>query len=148
MFLHPIITHFPLALLTVYSVFELIRFKKVTEKPYWFFVKAIFVTLGTITAVLAWLTGPEVSGSRLGEMHELFATNSLLIFAIIALTYFSTWCWPILVSKFIMRSYIIIPLALLGLICIVITGSLGGAMVYGTDFDPLMAPVFKLLKIY
>jgi uncharacterized membrane protein len=147
--LHPLIVHFPVALLTIYAVLELIRFKKVLAKPYWFFVKAMFVIFGALGAAAAYLTGPDaLARSPLGQMHQNFATITLSIFAVIGFAYLLEWKKPNRYSGFVLRPYIIIPLALLGLVAVVITGGLGGALVYGTNFDPFMAPIFKFLGVY
>jgi uncharacterized membrane protein len=147
--LHPIFVHFPIALLTMYAVLELIRFKKVLAKPYWFFVKAMFVIFGALGAAAAYMTGPDaLARSPLGREHSNFATLTLILFAIIGCAYLLEWKRPNKYSKFILRPYIIIPLALIGLAAVTITGALGGALVYGTNFDPLMAPIFKMLGVY
>jgi uncharacterized membrane protein len=149
-FLHPIIVHFPIALLTVYAVLELVRFKKVTSQPYWFYVKAVLVILGSLGSLAAFMTGPEGDGALppIVAMHARFATTTVILFLIISMSYLLTWCKPTRVTSFVLRPYIIIPLALAGLVCITITGGLGGAIVYGTHFDPFMAPIFKLLGVY
>jgi hypothetical protein len=67
---------------------------------------------------------------------------------VIALSYVLELFWPNKYSAYLHRPYIIVPLALLGLIAVTITGGLGGAIVYGTHFDPFMAPVFKFLGVY
>ncbi len=147
--LHPIFVHFPVALLTVYAVLELIRFEKVTSRPYWFHVKAIFAIFGSLGAIAAYATGNDHGAhSALGQMHVTFATTTLIIFCIIGFSYLLEWFKPSKYSLFVMRPYIIIPLAVLGLVAVTITGGLGGALVYGTHFDPFMAPIFKLLGVY
>lgn len=149
-FLHPILVHFPVALLTIYALLELIRFKKVISQPYWFYIKASFAILGSLGSLAAFLTGPEGEGvlPPLVAMHERFATVTVLLFLIINISYLSAWLRPMRFSAFVLRPYIIIPLALIGLVCITITGGLGGAIVYGTTFDPFMAPIFKMLGVY
>ncbi len=146
--LHPIFVHFPIALLTVYAIFELVRFKKVVNKFYWFYIKATLAIAGELFAFLAYLSSPNEGGHPLVEMHETFAIATICIFAIISVSYLLEWFKPSKYSLFVMRPYIIIPLALLGLAAITITGGLGGAIVYGTHFDPFMAPVFKFLGVY
>ena len=133
MFLHPIVIHFPIALLTVYSILEIIRFKNDDTKR-------VLVILGTLGAYVAALTGPGGEGVRILDMHELFAKLTIIIYSLIAISYID--------REFIKKTSILIILALLGLASITITGGLGGAMVYGTSFDPFMAPVFKLLNVY
>ncbi|MES2213932.1 MAG: DUF2231 domain-containing protein [Patescibacteria group bacterium] len=147
--IHPIIVHFPVALLSLYAVLELVRFRKVMEKPYWFYIKGALVIFGSLGSLAAYATGPEGKPApRILEMHATFATATLFIFAVIAFSYLFQWCKPNKYSAFIHRSYIIIPLAVIGLICVTVTGALGGAMVYGTHFDPFMAPIFKILGVY
>lgn len=147
--IHPIVVHFPIALLTVYSLMECLRFRKVLELPHWFSIKASFVILGALGAAAAYVSGPEgAARSLLGEMHESFAFATLVIFAGIALMYALEWFFPSKYSNVVMRPYIIVPLALAGLVVVTITGGLGGALVYGTTFDPFMAPVFRLLGVY
>ena|SRR5579872_6565978 len=145
---HPILVHFPIALLTIYAIFECIRFKKVIERPYWFFIKATLVILGELGALAAYVTGHGQRGSVLIHIHNQFAIFTVWIFAIISLSYLLEWFKPSKYSNFMMKPIIIIPLAFIGLLAVVITGGLGGAIVYGTQFDPFMAPIFKLLGVY
>lgn len=146
---HPIVVHFPIALITLYAVFELIRFNRVTEKPYWFFIKAVLIITGFWGAVAAWLSGPEVEGNRLNEMHELFAILTVSWAFLVAAAYALEWEKPLNpYSNIVFRPFIAVLSALIGLALIAITGGLGGAQVYGTGFDPFMAPIFKLLGVY
>lgn len=100
-------------------------------------------------------------------MHETFADATAWIFGILAFAYLVAWAnranlfmkfrasrlvatvWSIdtQVSRFILKPWIVIPLALAGLCAVVITAGLGGALVYGLDFDPFMAPIFRLLGL-
>lgn len=146
--IHPIIVHFPVALLTLYAVFELVRFRRVLEKPYWFYVKAVLAIFGSLASAAAYLTGPDAHGAALVQMHGNFAFATLIVFGIIGFSYLFQWFRPNKLSSLIQRSYILIPLALLGLACVTITGGLGGAIVYGTHFDPFMAPIFKILGVF
>lgn len=148
--LHPIIVHFPVALLTLYAVFELVRFRKVLEKPYWFYIKAALVVFGALGAAAAYLTGPDVHGSALVSMHSNFATITLIIFTILGLNYLNEWLKREGKKHFSksLPSWLIVLLALAGLAAVTITGGLGGAIAYGTGFDPFMAPIFKLLGVY
>jgi uncharacterized membrane protein len=145
---HPILVHFPIALLTLYAVLECVRFKRAMEVMHAFHVKATLVIFGALGAAAAYATGPDVHGSPLVAVHERFATITLIIFSVIALSYLFELFKSNKYSAFVHRSYIIIPLAVLGLIAVTITGGLGGAIVYGTQFDPFMAPIFKLLGVY
>lgn len=146
--IHPIVVHFPMALLTLYAVFELIRFKKVLEKSYWFYIKAVLIIFGTATALLAFITGPKIGGNKLVQMHRSFAMLTISIFGLITLGYLSKKFLILEIFSFVMKPYIIIPLTFLGLVAITVTGGLGGAIVYSTQFDPFMTFIFKLLGVY
>ncbi len=146
--LHPIVVHFPVALLTLYAVLECVRWRRAMEVMNIFHVKAVLVIAGTLGAIAAYISGPEIYGSALVSWHDNFAIGTLTIFSFIALVYLAEWFRPSKYSNFFHHPYIIMPLALLGLAVVIITGGLGGAIVYGTHFDPFMAPIFKLLGIY
>ncbi|MBI5530558.1 MAG: hypothetical protein HY918_03590 [Candidatus Doudnabacteria bacterium] len=102
---HPILVHFPIALLTVYSLMELVRIKKVSQQAYWFYAKALFVMIGGLGALAALYTGDfAVAAARSGEvslaitnfrevvsMHENFADASVAIYGIIAAGYLVLW---------------------------------------------------------
>lgn len=140
--IHPLVIHYPIAFLTIYAVFELIRFRKIIEQPYWFYVKKILIIIGWAGSIVAALTGLNaanwtIQGPRIFVMHEIFAITTIALSTISAIFY--------LKNK---QHKILIFIALLILISITITGGLGGAMTKGTHFDPLMAPIFKLLNVY
>ena len=168
--IHPIFVHFPIALMTIYAVLELIRHKRVINTLYFFYIKATLVILGTLTALLSLSTG-EIAEDLLTknykpliDMHANFASFSTNIFGIIAILYLISWInrsefnqkisdsfigkyWTMSVnfSNYILsKSYIIIPLSIIGLISITITGSLGGAIVYGPEVDPIVSFIYHL----
>ncbi len=152
--LHPIVIHFPIAFLTLYAVLELVRFNKVLSLPYWFYVKAVLVMAGSLGAFVGVLTGALASGFAIGgprifALHQLFGATALILSIISAKAYGLKWYWRENgFSSFVLRPKVVVTLALLILISITITGGLGGAMVRGTNFDPLMAPILKLLGVY
>jgi uncharacterized membrane protein len=78
--IHPIVVHFPIALLTLYGVLECVRWKKVMDFMHAFHVKATLVIAGTLGAIVAYISGPEVHGSALVSWHEDFATITLCLF--------------------------------------------------------------------
>lgn len=103
--LHPIFVHFPIALLSVYSLMELVRFKKVLNQAYWFYTKALLVMIGGIGALASYFTGNFAKDAiRNGDfysalnnyqqvvsLHEMFAKLSVAIFGIIAASYLISW---------------------------------------------------------
>lgn len=168
--IHPIFVHFPVALLTVYAVLELLRFKTLTDKAYWFYVKAVILIAGTLGAFVSLSSGEgaehalsDRSLRPLVEMHSTFANASSWIFGILAVVYLISWIsktsyneklvnsmfskiWHIkvMIAEKILGSYATVILALAGLAAITITGALGGAIVYGPDVDPIVSWVYHL----
>lgn len=168
--IHPIFVHFPIALLTVYAFMEIIRIKKLQDLPYYFYIKASFLCIGTLSSFLALNTGEMAEhaigaqGDKLIEMHSAFASVSVWIFVILSLVYINVWISKteynakLLSSKFgkiwaikskiaskIFTSPLVVILAVIGLITITITGALGGAIVYGPDVDPIVKFIYRLV---
>src|SRR5262249_37931164 len=99
------------------------------------------------------------------NVHENFADASLTIFAIIGAAYLILWLnrenffrsltekikvfalWQRLgkLGHFFVGNKFVILLALAGLVCITITGALGGAMVYGPNADPFIKLIYGLI---
>lgn len=154
--LHPILVHFPIALLTFYALFELVRVQKLLKEPAWFYVKAAFVIVGSLSSVATLLSGlaikPQFQGSlsiaHQVDVHSAFAFYASLLFGLIAFAYLVRlvkWKACVAFSDFMLKSRIIVPLALIGLVLITITGALGGSIVYGPDIDPFVKFVYQTL---
>lgn len=164
--IHPIFVHFPIAFFTIYAILELVRFKKITVQPYWFYVKAVMVIIGALSSIVTYITG-DMSEElfrnsayirSIVDTHSSFALATVIIFGILAVCYLIAWInlqtkgfdnkfWQILtaVANWILNGWPSIVLALVGFACITITGGLGGAMVHGPDADPFFSPIFHLL---
>ncbi len=160
--IHPIVVHFPIALLTLYSIFEIARFPFLVRQPWYFFIKAVLVILGSAASGVAVLTGQFSEkfqeGNPVLEYHEFFAYSTAAIFGLIALLYLITWYADyraqqgiilqsklVAVSKFVVKGKLAILLSLLGLMCVTITGGLGGVMVFGPEADPFFKPIYNIL---
>lgn len=160
--LHPLLVHFPIALLTLYAVLEFLRFKFITSRLDLFHTKAILVVLGALGGVIAAQAGElaeeafkGTSQMNLVEMHSSFAENTNILGLIIAALYIGTWIkrsavklpFPKITAlcEKITMSPMIIPAAIALLIGITITGALGGAIVYGPDTDPAVKFIYDLL---
>lgn len=170
--LHPIIVHFPIALLTIYAIMELFRFKVLLKAKSWFYVKGSFLIIGVLGALAALSSGDFAADQYLNnqlrpliEIHETVAGATTVIFAILAITYILTWVdknygkelsklyegkfkgvWYILikVKNFLTETPIIYLLVILGLLGITMTGALGGALVYPASSDPLISLMHNL----
>lgn len=157
--IHPIFVHFPIALLVIYAVFELIRFKKISQQPYWFNIKAILLILGTVIGYATLQTGDmatelitDKSLRPLIHVHEFWAQLSILIFSALSAGYLIAWVkkyrniWKPLVwlQSLVTETPLVSLLALAGLIALFITGALGGMIVYGHQSDFLTNWVYNL----
>ena len=171
--LHVIVVHYPIAFLTVYALFELLRFRRLLNQPFWFYVKAVLVILGSLGAGAALITGKMAKELFSGvsslepvvSLHEKFAQTTTIIFAVLAVSYLVIWLnrenfssifspdtvlakiWNFLgkLAHVLVETKLAILLALAGLICVTLTGGLGGAMAFGPDADPFFKPIYNLL---
>lgn len=55
--IHPLFVHFPIALLTVYAVAELLRFKRLTSQVWWWNVKTLLLGVGLLGGFATLQTG-------------------------------------------------------------------------------------------
>lgn len=167
---HPIIVHFPIALLVMYALFELCSpWLKQWESSF-AVTKYTFLFLGTIASWVALATGDiaeeQFQESRLVEIHSVFATSTSIVFSLMA----GVVLWKIIIQPYLSRQKITqlqsiqnflgqltdwldlrsmrIILSLLGLLLISMTGALGGAIVYGPDIDPFVSMVYKLISSF
>ena len=171
--IHPMIVHFPVALLTVYSLMELVRFRKINSNDVWFYIKSFVIVVGTLGSYAAFMAGdpaahiyrqahPEMR-SILG-LHETWAGITVTIFSIIAVIYLvqvlrkagyvekiknipiigSVWNIVSAISDFMFKPSIMVTLALAGLLSVTLTGAFGGTLVYGSTSDPFISLVNKI----
>ncbi|HRH93384.1 MAG TPA: hypothetical protein PKV72_02525 [Candidatus Peribacteria bacterium] len=170
--IHPLVVHFPIALLCLYSALEVV--KHFTKAPYWTQVRAVLVITGTAGAFASLQTGEiaeELFGATAGsqahdvlEMHSLFATVTTWVYAVLAASYVLLWLkqnpsvrklvpqaavpplrYLVSIAKIVLRTPIAPILAVLGFVGLGIVGALGATLVYGPDFDPMTSLVNKML---
>ena len=175
--IHPLIVHFPIALLVAYSVLEISGYVwPASRRVAWVFpVKAFTLFVGTLAAFVALVTGEIaeelIEGSALGyilEVHSLVAGVTTILYVILAAAYlnrvfdkngwfdriassnaFLAWGWRAkkYIAHLILDTWFLPVVALLALIGITVTGALGAAMVYGPNADPFVSFVYHLFWV-
>ena len=170
--IHPLFVHFPIALLAVYALLEIITpfVNKKAYKTYVEHAKTWFVSIGIVstvpTIITGGLAGELVGETKLIEAHESFAIATTVVFALLASGYILRVCdacgvstWLTRVHTLIARALTIvrrisavfmyppvrITLAVVGLALITITGGLGASIVYGPGIDPIVTFIYTLI---
>ncbi len=165
--IHPIIVHFPIALLFLYSIIKILPLQKWLPQVNWKPTERVLLVFGVLGAFAANITGEIAEhlvrpDHKLVEMHALFAGASTWIYGLLLLGEVLTVLIPFLASKtnlpktmeylgyiekVLTQKLLSKLLAFLGLIAITITGMLGGVMVYGLSADPAAKVVLQILGI-
>ena len=148
--IHPLIVHFPIALLFLYSVIKILPFQRFFSRVAWKDIERVLLVFGVLGALAAIYTGGIAEdlvkpSHNLVEMHSNFATASACIYGFLLLLELVGWVKPKYsnLSSGIFSKF----LALAGLVAISVTGMLGGVMIYGLSADPLAPMVLKILRI-
>jgi len=168
--IHPILVHFPIALLFIYSVIKILPFKKWMPKISWTEIERALLVFGVLGAFAALATGDTAEhlfrpDRALVEMHSTFASIATWLYGALLLgeiiTVFTTSYTDIylkikseLVKNILVKLQNLLchknfakVIAFFGFIAITVTGLLGGVMVYGASADPLANIVLKILGI-
>lgn len=165
--IHPILVHFPIALLLLYSLLRLFPWPKKLGNVDWQVPRIAILALGLLGASLASSTGELAAhlvrpDRQILGAHELMASATSWIYAIALVgeaalfvkrewfdNKYLSWFNPILsiIKKLFSTRLLFAILSVVGAAAITLTGLLGGVMVYGTSADPIAAPVLKLLGI-
>lgn len=161
--LHPLVVHFPVALLSLYAVAECLRFKRLLLESGWFVAKGVLLIIGSLTSFIALGTGEiaeELRGeSALIEAHSAWATATAWIFGVLAVLYLITlimrykpeWALRIKVASIgayaqrIVAHWAVAIVALAGLAALTITGALGAALVHGPNIDPAVSVIYTMV---
>lgn len=161
--IHPVIVHFPIALLMVYSIIEIISVFSRTRAAKLYTTKTIMLWIGVVgsfAALQTWEWAQHYMGitGSLVHTHEDFADRSHLVYSILAVYYIlktivteSIWSkyWANYTQHyhsqlilFFSSRWTAIITTLLSMIWIgllTVTGALGGAIAQGTgNWDPMV----------
>ena len=165
--IHPLLVHFPIALLFVYSIIKMLPFDKWFPKVAWKDIERALLLVGVLGAFAALATGDAAEHAfhpnrQLVDMHSNFAALATGLYgALLAgelLMVVNPWLMKKIRSGALMKFLTVLEkiltnrafskiLAFLALIAISITGLLGGVMVYGASADPVAGIVLKMLGI-
>ncbi len=166
--IHPILVHFPIAFLSLYSAIVLLPIQKWFPKIKLKTTQDILLLVGTLGIFLAKASGEiavEITKLEhsLVEMHELFANATTWFYMILVIIFLLPYVIYFLqkknlkfpkfiqllkkLSTFLNKKNFIKVSALLGVVSLFITGLLGGVIVYGVDADPIASFVLKLLGL-
>jgi len=166
--IHPLLVHFPVALLFVYSIIKILPLKKWFPKVAWRDIERALLVFGVLGAFAADATGDIAEhiahpNRQLVEMHSTFAGIATFLYgallageilSVIKSTYWNLITIPVvqkiltILEKILCNRFVSNALAVLGLIAISVTGLLGGVMVYGLTADPVAGMVVRLLGIH
>lgn len=165
--IHPLFVHFPIALLSIYGFFEIIRIKAWQNTTWIRPLKTALIIIGVTFAYISLSTGElaehalnDRSLRDLVEKHAFFADIATYLFLFPAIAYlfegvlatsFATKIPEMIkgimvwYSTKLMIAPLRVMLAFLGVLAVFITGALGGAIVYGPEADPFVSFIYKLL---
>ncbi len=143
--IHPAFVHFPIALLTLYALIELLPVRKFMPSVVWDGISRFMLYIGALASVATAITGimaeEQIGESPAVEAHEEFAlTLVALTLTTAAITYF----WK---SEGSLRAFVLKGLALALLALVFIVGALGANIVYGSGVDPIVTFITGILGV-
>ncbi len=155
--IHPLVVHFPIALLTLYSVLEVTR--RWTKQNYWKPMRAVLVCVGTFGAFMSLQTG-EIAEHAYGsgmnnvlETHSTMANVTTYVYAFMAAMYvldvleargyLKSVAWLTSIKNTVLRSPLADVFAIIGFVALGLVGALGGILVYGPEADFVTSLVYK-----
>lgn len=131
--IHPFLVHFPIALVVIGFVFEILSVTIQKNDLYKWFSYYLLV-LGSITAILAQLSGLFLTNHpKGGELFKVFEQHENYALVSVILLISTTVSGTIILMKKLEHSkirFIFTAFYFLSLLTIVYTGFLGGTMIY------------------
>lgn len=165
--IHPLLVHFPIAFLLLYSLLKILPFERWVPKVAWRQISFVLLIAGVLGAMAANATGEVAehvarADRRIVETHSFFAAASTWIYGLLLFGELLRLLNPYLTKQFsqnmlvqlsvfferVLTHKVLTPLlVIVGIVAISLTGLLGGVMVYGTSADPLAPFVLRLLGL-
>lgn len=164
--MHPLIVHFPIVCLVLFSTIEILTFCVPRRRPLFATTKIIMLLIWIIGAFFALQTG-EIAQEALGRselihQHEEFAEITYKIYLIIGVIYLIWWeilmlrikpgskgrtmyLWLYRFVTYLKHRGVVALLSLAWLITLTITWALGGAISHGPDTDPIVSYIYDLI---
>ncbi|MCB9806032.1 hypothetical protein H6775_02605 [Candidatus Nomurabacteria bacterium] len=165
--IHPIFVHFPIAFLLLYSILVIIPFEKIFSKLNLQITKSTLLILGTVSLFVSAATGDQAQHllrirNEVMEMHELFAQLTIFSYSLLLvgellklsadfinrhlkIEFFKKIIF--FIKNILTNKFLVIIIAIFGLIAISLTGMFGGILVHGTTADPLAPIILDLFNI-
>ncbi len=171
--MHPLLVHFPIALLSIYALMEFVPQRFVSKFSWWQGTKIFLLALGVFSAVPTMIAGdidsqlPErMKVHNLVEKHEMFALLTVNLFMVLLGAYvvrllegtrsLAKWLsflgplakiWKLIhwISKFILRTPARLMVVIVALVFLAIAGGLGASIVYGPNVDPVVNFIYNLI---
>lgn len=148
--IHPAFVHFPIALLVLYTLLELVPLSRFVKGVEWQQIKLFFLYIGTLAIFPTILTGivaaDENEGNVLLPFHEATAFIILGIFSLASVVALYNHFRPFKNQKLVGVFQKV--LAFLGILALLVIGALGAGMVYGYHTDPIVSFVTSLLGFH
>lgn len=143
--IHPAFVHFPIALLLIYSLIELLPMARFMPRVGWSSIKPFLLYLGTAAALVTAATGgmaEELVGEspKIGA-HEAAAWTMIAAYVLACL---ATCFWK---GDSGSKRTTLRVLAALGLVMLFVVGALGANIVYGPAVDPIVSFVTAILGV-
>lgn len=170
--IHPLFVHFPIGLLVVYGLMELVPARFCRNVSWWNSAKLFLLSLGMLSTVPTLITGDMASDAISGRIapalidtHEMFAVTTVALFLVLlaayTVRYFAKHGWGDWATRrgaifaavwklkqqlagIVLFAPVKTLIVLAALVAITITGGLGASIVYGPDIDPVVSFIYHL----